>query len=95
MALGIRETHRTMAARISDLRRPVTAMRTRDPIRAIEGDGLLAEAESLLDQGLYGDCAHTLDSLSELLAVPGDDSEAGVSDVGETKPIDAKRTASL
>ena len=95
MALGIRETHRTMAARISDLRGPVTAMRTRDPIRAIEGDGLLAEAESLLDQGLYGDCAHTLDSLSQLLAVPGDDSEAGVSDVGDTKPVDAKRTASL
>ncbi|MEK6911881.1 MAG: hypothetical protein AABX36_03660, partial [Candidatus Thermoplasmatota archaeon] len=95
MALGIRETHRSMAARISDLRRPVTAMRTRDPIRAIEGDGLLAEAESLLDQGLYGDCAHTLDSLSELLTVPVDDSEAGVSDVGDTKPIDAKRTASL
>lgn len=72
IASGIRETHRTLASRIADLRRPVTGLRVRDPARAVEADGLLARAESLLDEGLYGECEETLESLRPLLPNPAE-----------------------
>ncbi|OGS51056.1 MAG: hypothetical protein A3K65_01025 [Euryarchaeota archaeon RBG_16_68_12] len=69
-AQGLRDTHRTTAERIAEMRRSVAAVRLANPAAAAEAEALLAKAEGLLDEGRYRQCEEDLQLASLLLVSP-------------------------
>lgn len=71
IAEGVRERHRTVAARIADLRGPISILRKKGGPAVTDADALFARAEVFFDEGAYDDCAGTLDALDGLLGRAG------------------------
>ena len=74
-AQSLRDTHRSTAARIAEMRRSLPEMRVSNPSAAAEAAALLAKAEALLDEGRYRQCEENIQIASVLLA-----------DAGESRP---------
>ena len=70
---GLRETHRTSASRIAEMRRSVALIRAVNAASAEEAEALLGRAEAFLEEGRYRACEENLKLASVLLAdVKGD-----------------------
>src|SRR2546427_755021 len=70
---GLRETHRTSASRIAEMRRSVALIRAVNAASAEEAEALLGRAEGFLEEGRYRSCEENLKLASLLLAdVKGD-----------------------
>ncbi len=94
VAQGLRETHRTTAARIAEMRRSVVAVRPANPTAAAEAEALIEKAGALLEEGRYRQCEEDLELASLLLVSPGapaPEARAGQEGFGDF--VDAVRAA--
>ncbi len=88
-AYGLRETHRSAAARIDDARRSVATVRAANPESAAQATGLLERAEGFLEEGRYRECEENLQLASLLLAVPETQTPARTGRAGVLELLDA------
>ena len=93
-AQSLRDTHRTTAARIAEMRRSLPDMQVSNPSAATEAAALLAKAEALLDEGHYRQCEESIHIASVLIADAGEPQRAARAEE-PTKLIEAVQAAEL
>jgi tetratricopeptide (TPR) repeat protein len=84
-AQGLRDTRRTNAARIAEMRRSIPGLRAVNADVAADAEALLGKAEAFLDEGRSRECEEKLQIASLLLVGPG--GSEGASN-GRRGPVD-------
>ncbi|TLZ58447.1 MAG: hypothetical protein E6K17_00805 [Methanobacteriota archaeon] len=87
-AQGLRETHRTIAARILAMQRSAASLRSVNPSSSKEATELLTKAEGLLAEGRYRACEEDLE-LASLLLVDAEAARAARPSAGFTAILHA------